>query len=584
MQPQHNNTNGTNLIIAIALSTAILFAWQYFYAEPLREQQEAAQLEQELKEAQPGDTAPIVIDEHLDEDAAQVFAETVQKQNAPKKAPSPRVEINAKRLHGSLALRGGRIDSVTLADYYDTVEKTDEVKLLSEQESALPYFAEFGWLAGESGVNVPSADTMWSAEDGELTSETPLVLHWTNGQGLRFTKTISVDENYMFTVKMGVQNASGADVTLYPYGLLNRAFTHEGSGQFILHEGPLGVVNQTLEEISYDELREDGPVEFKNTKGWVGITDKYWLTALLPSDNSRFSSTYQFYNKNSLDRYQVDMRGGAVSVKAGEAQSYSMQFFAGAKEVALLDEYAAEYNIPLFDRAVDFGMLYFLTRPIFELLTWFHAVVGNFGLAIMALTVLIKLIMFPLANKSYVAMSQMKLLMPKIQELRERHKDEPMRMNQEMMALYRQEKVNPMSGCLPILVQLPVFFALYKVLFVTIEMRHTPFYGWIADLSAPDPTNVFTLLGLFEWGPPSFLHIGVWPVLMCITMILQQKLNPKPTDPMQAKVIAWMPYIFLFLFATFPAGLVIYWTWNNTLSVIQQAIIMKRYKKKTGKK
>lgn len=582
MQPQQQN-NGMNLILAIVISTAILFAWQYFYAEPQRVQANAEQMiaeEQRLKEL--GDSAPVSIDPEMQEQAGEVFKSPAK--TLSKLAPSPRVQINSPRLHGSLALRGGRLDALTLADYYQTVERTDEVKLLSKTDSALPYFAEFGWVANDGVIEVPNAKTEWKASQNELTPETPLELRWTNAQGVRFIKEIAIDEDYLFTIKMTVENPRASALTLFPYGLVNRAYEEHDNKFFILHEGPLGVINQTLEEISYETLRDDESMDFKNSKGWVGITDKYWLTALIPSQDTRFNSTYQYYQKNGADRYQVDMRGGAVQVAAGGQQSYTMRFFAGAKEVALLDHYAAEYNIPLFDRAVDFGMLYFMTKPIFELLTWFHALVGNFGLAIMALTVLIKLIMFPLANKSYVAMTQMKLLMPRIKELREQHKDEPLKMNQEMMALYRAEKVNPMSGCLPILVQLPVFFALYKVLFVTIEMRHTPFYGWIADLSAPDPTNIFTLFGLVEWGAPSFMHIGLWPVLMCITMVLQQKLNPKPNDPIQATVIGWMPYVFLFLFATFPAGLVIYWTWNNTLSIMQQAFIMHRYKRKTAKK
>lgn len=314
----------------------------------------------------------------------------------------------------------------------------------------------------------------------------------------------------------------------------------------------------------------------------MGITDKYWLAALIPQQNSPVSSGMNHFNRDGDDKYQVDFRGEAITIQPGETASVTNHFFAGAKKVGLLDKYGEELGLPLFDRAVDFGMLYFLTKPIFQALVWLHDLLGNFGLAIMALTVCIKVVLFPLANKSYVAMSQLKLLMPKITEIRERFPDDKMKMNQEIMELYKREKVNPASGCLPLLLQLPIFFALYKVLYVTIEMRHAPFYGWIQDLSAKDPTNIFTLFGVIPWDPPSMLHIGAWPIIMCITMIIQQRVNPKPNDPTQAAVMQWLPYIFLFMFAGFPAGLVIYWAWNNALSVAQQQFITRRHQAKYG--
>ena len=332
----------------------------------------------------------------------------------------------------------------------------------------------------------------------------------------------------------------------------------------------------TLEEIDYDDLREDGPIELPSQGGWLGITDKYWLASLVPDQESELVANFRHYIAEGQDRYQVDYLRPAMTVPPGETIEVTDRLFAGAKEVGLLDFYANEYGIPLFDRAVDFGWFYFLTKPIFHILHFFYQLLGNYGLAILLLTLLVKLLFYPLANKSYRAMSKMKKLQPEMMRLREQFGDDKMRMNQELMALYKKEQVNPMSGCLPIVVQIPVFFALYKVLFVSIEMRHAPFFGWIQDLSAPDPTSLFNLFGLVPWNPPAFLMIGIWPLLMGATMLLQTKLNPQPADPIQAKVMMLLPLMFIFLFATFPAGLVIYWTWNNVLSVAQQWVIMRR--------
>jgi YidC/Oxa1 family membrane protein insertase len=386
--------------------------------------------------------------------------------------------------------------------------------------------------------------------------------------------------NFMFTVTLKVKNNSGKELTFFPYGLINRTYADTGKHMYILHEGPIGVFNNELTEISYEDLRDDGATKLEDSKGWLGVSDKYWLSAIVPDKNETFDANFRHIKRNDKDAYQIDMRGEAFTVPSGDDHSVTMRMFAGAKKVQLLDEYSMKYDIPLFDRAVDFGSLYFLTKPFFELLSFFYSHVGNFGIAILLLTCVIKLVMFPLANKSYTSMSQMKLLTPKMQEIREKHADDKMKMNTEIMEMYKREKVNPMSGCLPILIQIPVFFALYKVLFVTIEMRHAPFFGWIHDLSAPDPTNLFTLFGLLQWDVPGFLHLGIWPIIMCVTMVLQQKLNPKPTDEIQAMVIGYMPYVFLFLFASFPAGLVIYWAWNNTLSILQQWIIIRRLEKK----
>jgi YidC/Oxa1 family membrane protein insertase len=387
---------------------------------------------------------------------------------------------------------------------------------------------------------------------------------------------VAVDENYMFTVTQRVENTGGEAVTLHPYALVSRHGTPQTSGFFILHEGPIGVFDNTLREVDYDELREEGVISQATTGGWIGITDKYWLAAVIPDQNDPVEARFVHQRSDNIDIYQTDFTGGAVAIGPGETVESTSRIFAGAKRAQLLDHYAQTYNIAHFDRAIDFGWFYFLTKPLFYFLIYIQRYVGNFGIAILVLTVVIKLLFFPLANKSYKAMSQMRRLQPEMLKLRERFGDDKMRLNQEMMALYKREKVSPASGCLPMLIQIPVFFALYKVLFVTIEMRHAPFFGWINDLSAPDPTSIFNLFGLIPVDLPQFLIIGAWPLIMGVTMYLQQKLNPQPPDPMQAKIFMMLPVIFTFMLAQFPAGLVIYWTWNNVLSIIQQWVIMRR--------
>jgi len=417
---------------------------------------------------------------------------------------------------------------------------------------------------------------VWKADRDVLAPNEPVTLSWNNGQGLVFYRRFALDENYMFTVTQRVENKSAQPVTLYSYGLISRSGTPKTLGYYILHEGPLGVLDGTLDEVKYADLREKGVIEKQSTGGWIGITDKYWLVALVPDQKTKIKARFDYAKTNGLDKYQVDFLGPETTIPAGGEAHVTNRLFAGAKEVRLLDSYAKNLGIDRFDLAVDFGWFYFLTKPIFYVLNYFNAVLGNFGLAILLLTVLIKGAFFPLANKSYRAMSKMKKLQPEMLRLRERFKEDRARLNQEMMALYKKEKVNPTAGCLPIVIQIPVFFALYKVLFVTIEMRHAPFFGWIRDLSAPDPLLVSNLFGLIPWDPPQLLHVGVWPLIMGITMYLQQKLNPQPPDPTQAKIFLALPVVFTFLLARFPAGLVIYWAWNNTLSIAQQWLIMRR--------
>jgi YidC/Oxa1 family membrane protein insertase len=580
-------TDQKNLILAIVFSVGIILLFQVFYEMPrLREQERLQQLQEASQTEQDGVVRPAPSAEGLAPGSAEIGdvldpgGSTASRDAALEQAP--RVAIDNGRVHGSIALKGGRIDDITLVDYRQYLgPDAPEVELLNPSGTPAPYFAEFGWV-GTNGVTVPDAETVWQTTGERLTATEPVDFRWDNGEGLTFTKRISVDSDFMFTVERSVENTSGEPVTLYPYGLLTRWPTPDIMGFFILHEGPIGVLGGTLKEIDYADLRDGEAQRFDSDGGWVGFTDKYWLASLVPDQAETIEATFRHTLRGSENRYQIDYLGQGRVIAPGETATVTDRLFAGAKEVSLLDAYSERYGIPLFDRAVDFGWFYFLTKPIFHVLTWLYALLGNYGLAILALTLIVKLLFYPLANKSYRSMSQMKKLQPEMVKLRERYENDKQKMQQELMALYKREKVNPMAGCLPILVQIPVFFALYKVLFVSIEMRHAPFFGWIQDLSAPDPTSIFNLFGLLPFGVPAFLMIGVWPILMGITMFLQFKLNPQPADPIQAKVMMFLPLIFVFLFATFPAGLVIYWTWNNILSIGQQWLIMKRMGVKAG--
>ena len=496
---------------------------------------------------------------------------------------SQRIPLSTPRLHGSIALTGGRVDDLTLANYHETVDRmSPEIVLLSPPQTPDAYFVEVGWVAGAgaSPGQLPDGNTVWTADGDELTPQNPVTLTWTNAAGLTFKRTFAVDDGYLFTISQTVENGGQADVTLAPYALISRLGTPVVGGYYILHEGPLGVFDGTLKEIKYADLAKAGTIQQKSRGGWVGITDKYWLAALVANRDDNIASRFFHETYQGRDRYQVDYVSAPVTVAHGAHTVSEVKVFAGAKEVKLLDSYSEKYQIDRFDRAIDFGWFYFLTKPIFYFLIYIKHLVGNIGVAILLLTVTIKLLFFPLANKSYVAMSKMRKLQPEMTKLKERFSDDKARFNQEMMALYKREKVNPASGCLPILIQIPVFFALYKVLFVTIEMRHAPFFGWIADLAAPDPTSVWNLFGLIAWDPatviPHFFNIGAWPLIMGATMWLQQRLNPQPPDPVQAKMFMLLPFMFTFFLASFPAGLVIYWAWNNILSIIQQWAIMRR--------
>ena len=556
-----------NLLLAILFSVAILFAFQALFPPPA---------------PPPEEDAPAAIDAGSDVPVPQGVPGGALPEVVETVDTGPRLPVGGRagdRLSGSIALEGGRIDDLVLTGYRETLDAdSPDISLFSPAGSAHPYYAEFGWTGGdpETAALVPPPDARWQASRNALTSDSPVTLVWDDGGPLRFERTITLDADYMFTVTQSVVNRGSAALTLFPYGLVSRTDEPDTLGFFILHEGPLGVFDGTLEEIDYSDLRDGQAVEHASIGGWIGITDKYWLAALIPDQSLEALNRFHYAKRGGREKFQVDFLLPAVTVAPGQRAEVTNRLFAGAKEVTLLDRYRDELGIPRFDLAVDFGWFYFLTKPFFYVLNAFYGWLGNFGLAILLFTVLVRIVFFPLANKSFKAMRKLKDLQPKMMALREKFGEDRQKMNQEVMALYKREKANPMAGCLPILVQIPVFFALYKVLFVSIEMRQAPFYGWIHDLSERDPTSLFNLFGLLPFTPPEFLGIGVWPLLMGLTMFLQQKINPAPPDPIQAKILMMLPIVFTFLFATFPAGLVIYWTWNNILSIAQQWVIMRR--------
>ena len=560
------------LFLAISISVAILLGFQFF--GPKRPVQSI-----DTKETPTGQTAAPTLN------PAFPGTQPIAVPSPSEQRDVPRLQILAPKVEGSINLAGARLDSLVLRDYHEQVStESPLVRLLEPRVDPQPYYVQFGWTG--DGVALPGPETLWTATPGDLAPGKPVTLSWDNKAGQVFQLVVSVDDNYMFGIDQKVQNNGPAAVQVYPWSRIRRDYKPETAGYYILHEGLLGVLGGTLQEQTYDKAKTEsekthGPsLKMDTTGGWAGITDKYWLTALIPDQGMPVTSSFRHVTENGADRYQVDFVPTAPQIaEPGTAVSTTSHLFAGAKVVQLLDRYESEYHIPNFDKAVDFGWFYFLTKPIFYALDWLFHLTGNFGVAILIFTICVKALFFPLASKSYRSMSRMKLLAPKMTEIRERLKDEPQKMQAEIMQLYKAEKVNPASGCLPMVVQIPVFFSLYKVIFVTIEMRHAPFFGWIHDLSAVDPTNLFNLFGLIPFDPTPyshFLHLGAWPLIMGVTMFFQQKLNPAPPDPVQARIFQFMPIIFTFMLASFPAGLVIYWSWNNTLTILQQWTIMRR--------
>jgi YidC/Oxa1 family membrane protein insertase len=576
-----------NFIIAIALSVAIILGWQFFYAQPMlekqRRQQEAAQqqaAQQQAATPQPGVQPSTVIPTPQPAPDTQVTTGLAESREAII-ARTPRIAIDTSSLIGSINLKGAQLDDLKLKKFRETVDpRSPAIVLLSPSGASDGYFAEHGF-AGAAGASVklPGPQTVWSAPAGAaLRTGSPVTLTWRNGEGLTFRRTIAVDGDYMFTIRQEVMNAGTEVVSLFPYGRVQRQAVPTLTGVYVIHEGLIGVLDDSLEEIKYAAAKEDeAPVEKTSTGGWLGITDKYWAVAAIPDQTRAIKGAFRHIPDGTRDYYQADyLTQEPLVVKPGDTAAYETRLFAGAKVVNVVNSYDAKLGINRFDLLIDWGWFYFLTKPLFWLIDIIQAAVGNFGVAILSVTVLVKLVFFPLAYKSYVSMSQMKKLQPELQKLKERFPDDRARQQKEMMEIYKREKVSPLAGCVPIVLQIPVFFALYKVLFVTIEMRHAPFYGWIKDLSAPDPTSLFNLFGLIPWTPPSFLMIGVLPLIMGITMWVQMKLNPTPPDPVQAQIFNLMPIIFTFILAPFPAGLVLYWAWNNFLGIVQQWTIMHR--------
>jgi YidC/Oxa1 family membrane protein insertase len=509
---------------------------------------------------------------------------------SPARAEAQRVPVENPRLTGALSARGLTLDQLVLRQFRETVESgSPNVTLLAPRGRPEGYFAQWGWTAADGRTRVPDNETDWTVTGGPLAPGRPVTFSWDNGQGQIFQAEVSVDADYLFTVRQSLRNTGTEAVVVLPWARVRRERTPQTLGFFILHEGFVAVQDGRLTEITYSDGRDEGNRrraqasvwDNEAAEGWAGLSDKYWLTALTRAeDGQRLRSAFRHIPDQGVDRWQVDIAPPAPqAIAAGQTAGFASRLFAGAKEVELLDRYRDELRIQDFDKAIDWGWFYFITKPFFYVLHWLGVVTGNFGIAILIFTLGLKILFFPLANKAYKSMSRMRLVAPKMQEIRERYKDDPPKMQAEMMALYKSEKINPASGCLPILVQIPVFFALYKVLFISIEMRHAPFFGWIRDLSAMDPTNLFNLFGLIPWDPPSFLHLPVWAIIMGVTMWVQQKLNPQPPDPIQQKIFAWLPVLFTFMLASFPAGLVIYWTWNNLLSIVQQWYIMHLDKK-----
>ena len=588
-------TENRNTIIAVLLSGLVLLVWQYFYNMPQMEKQRAAQQAQ-MQAANPANSsAPAATTQTP---AAGSAAPTPaspgieQQQAAPVKdraeviASSPRVKIDTPSLIGSIALKGARIDDVSLVKYRETVDpKSPAEVLFSPTSTKAPYYAEFGFVpAAGANTKMPNLDTVWTQQGSNaLTPSTPVVLTYDNGQGLIFTRTISVDDKYVFTIKDEVANSGAAPATLYPFGLISRHGLPETSGYYILHEGPIGVLgDKGLQEYSYKKMDEAKTSEFKVSNAWLGITDKYWAATLLPDPAASLTARFSSNLSGTTRVYQTDYLLDPVTVQAGGTTATTTRLFAGAKEVSTVDAYDKQLKLNRFELLIDWGWFYFITKPMFWTIDHLYRLFGNFGVAILLVTVIVKAIFFPLANKSYASMAKMKAVQPQLAALKEKYPDDKVKQQQEMMEIYKKEKINPIAGCLPIAIQIPVFFALYKVLFITIEMRHAPFFGWIHDLSAPDPTHVFNLFGLLPYDPSAvplighYLAIGAWPLIMGVTMWFQMKLNPAPPDATQKMIFDWMPVIFTFMLASFPAGLVIYWAWNNLLSVLQQSAIMKK--------
>ena len=578
-----------NFLMAIVLSLAVLLGWQFFVTEPrLEEERARQQAEASISENTSDPAASAVRDAPQNDLAGEITpqAESAAPQVARTAvtagfASAPRLSVETSQLTGSIALMGARFDDLILKAYGANADEDAPRQILLQREGAKGHWqAHHGFVAApDSPITLPDEQTVWEVVgNSRLTPGAPVTLRHVTREGIVLTQNISVDENFMFTITQNAENKSAAAVTLYPFGQITRTGTPQLTDLFILHEGPIGFFGEEgLSEVDYDDLLSDGPVKKTATGGWLGMTDKYWAAALVPPQDSAFTGRFTGRTQGAgLPTYRSDFLLAGETIAPGQSLESTSRFFAGAKRVDLIDNYADE-GVTRFDLLIDWGWFYFLTKPMFTALALFYSLLGNYGLAILLVTILIKLAFFPLASRSYETMAKMKKLQPRMAQIREIHKDDRQAQQQELMKIYREEKLNPLAGCLPILVQIPVFFSIYKVLFVTIDMRHQPFFGWVQDLSAPDPTSLFNLFGLLPYDVPSFLLIGIWPLIMGVTMFVQMQMNPPPPDPIQARMFQVLPIFFTFILAGFPAGLVIYWAWNNFLSLLQQGYIMRRH-------
>ena len=560
-----------NVLMAVILSTVIIVGWQVLVVDP------------ELKKTK---TEVTKIEQTTSANNGKPSAPSINnKLPAPQKLISrtdavsseQRVRLENEKLTGSISLNGALIDDVVLKTYKETLDKNSkQVVILNPKKMNTGYYLESGW-ASANNLKVPDNNSVWTlVKNKSLTPQTPIELEWDNKNGLIFNKKIEIDNQYLFKITESIKNNSKNKVDLFHYSQITRKEKPSVQDFYILHEGLVGVIDESLQEQKYDDIKEKNE-KYQGTEGWVGITDKYWLTAIVPQKKEAFNAEFTFN-----DSYKANyILTNPTSIEPGKTNSRSAQLFIGAKEVNVIDGYTKTADIKKFDLAIDWGWFYFFTKPLFFIIDYLYKFCGNFGIAIVLLTAGIRLLFFPLANYSFASMAKMKALQPEMVRLKDLHKDDKQKIQLEMMALYRKEKINPVSGCLPMLIQIPFFFAIYKMLFVTLEMRHAPFFGWIQDLSAPDPTSLFNLFGLIPWSPPSFLIIGVWPILMGLSMWVQQKLNPAPTDPIQAKIFAFFPLFLTVMLASFPSGLVVYWTVNNVLTMAQQYIIIRKTTIKT---
>ena len=557
-----------NVIAAISLSAAVIILYTLFFAPS----------PQELKKIQEENKSQIT--DTTEAPNLEVEEKIIEISRDEAKSKNQRVQFENLSIKGSISLKGGLIDDLTFKKYTETLDGNDQVVLLNPKNLNNGYYVDTGWVTSSENIEVPNSKTTWEiVGNTKLIPNNPIILSWKNNQGIVFNKKISIDDEYLFTINQSIKNNTEKKYNLYSYGQIIRNIAPKVTNFYILHEGLLGVFDDQLIEQDYDDI-EEKKYSVNAQKGWLGITDKYWIASLVPEKNKEFKANFEYKNKFKANFIETK----PIEIGANETKSSNIKVIVAAKEVSVIDGYAKKLAIEKFDLAIDWGWFYFIVKPLFFAIDYFFKISGNFGIAIILITVCIRLAFFPLANYSFRSMAKMKVLQPEMTRLKELHKEDKTKLQQEMMALYKKEGVNPLSGCLPILIQIPFFFAIYKMLFVTIEMRHQPFFGWIQDLSERDPTSIFNLFGLIPWDPPSFLLIGAWPCLMGVSMYLQQKLNPAPPDPIQAKIFMFFPLFLTVILAPFPSGLVIYWTINNILTMAQQVIIMKRTTVKTIQK